>query len=70
MKYTIVWLDGEEVFEMGGKRVAFVGEHLETIAADNNIFHRASSELHLLCIIREYGIEVDILEEDGSEVVW
>lgn len=70
MKYTITWMDEEDAFKMGEVFEEFIGEHLDAIAEKHNIKHRAGSESELLSIIRSRGIQVDLLEEDGSEMIW
>lgn len=70
MKYTITWLDEEELWEMGGEYRRWVGEHLCDIAKANDITTTANSESHHLAIIRASGVSVTLVEEDGSEVIW
>lgn len=70
MKYVITYNDDTNKFMMNGVAGEYVGDHLYTIAKENNITTTANSESHHLAIIRSHGIEVELLEEDGSRMVW
>lgn len=70
MKYTIQWDDFSDLWMMNGYAERFVGGHLYTIAKENNLTTVANSESHHLQILRAHGIEIELLEEDGSRVVW
>lgn len=70
MKYTITFIEKEEKFEMNGVLYRFVGEHFCDIARQHNITTAASSESHLLCMLIAYGISIELVEEDGSKLIW
>lgn len=70
MKYVIKYDDCSDLWIMDGMVERFVGEHLYKIAKENNITTAAISESHQLSILRLEGVEVELLEEDGSEVQW
>lgn len=70
MNYTITYNDKEQMFEMNGTLELWVGAHLRTIAAENNITTTANSESHHLAILSAHGVKVNLLEEDGSRMEW
>lgn len=70
MEYTITYNDKEQKFEMNGVLEMWVGNHLYTIAKENNVTTTANSESHHLAILDAHGIKVNILEEDGSRMDW
>ena len=70
MNYTIKFDDLSNLWIMDGQAERFVGEHLYKIAKDNGITTTANSESHHLAIIKGHGIEVDLLESDGSKACW
>ena len=70
MNYTIKFDDCSNLWIMNGNTQRYVGDHLYDIAKANNLTTTANSESHHLSILRAHGLEIDILEEDGSKVVW
>lgn len=70
MKYTIKFDDCSNLWIMNGNAYRFVGEHLYDIAKENNLTTTANSESHHLQILRGSGLEIELLEEDGSKVIW
>lgn len=55
---------------MNGVAERFIGGHLHTIAKDNNVEFIPHSESHLLAIIQGAGIEVELLQSDGSPMTY
>lgn len=70
MKYTIKFDDCFNLWIMNDKAYRFVGEHLYDIAKENNLTTTANSESHHLHILRANGLEIDLIEKDGSKVTW
>lgn len=70
MEYTITYNEKEQKFEMNGAFEMWVGNHLYTIAKENNVPTIADSESHHLAILDAHGIKVNLLEEDGSRMEW
>lgn len=71
MKYTIVYKEAENKYEMNGVLADFVGDHLLTISNENKLSgYGFISEGHLLSFLNHHGIKIDLLEEDGSRMVW
>lgn len=70
MSYTITFDNKTDTFIMNGMREDTVGDLLHWISLNERIQHQASSESHLLAILRDKGVEIDLLEEDGSRMVW
>lgn len=70
MKYTIKYDDCSELYIMNGEAERFIGGHLYKIAKDNNVEFIPHSESHLLAIIQGAGIEVELLESDGSTMCY
>ena len=72
MKYTIVYKEGDEKYHMDGYVQPFIGNHLEFIGKKHRIreLDDALSESHMLAILSEHNILIDILEEDGSKLEW
>lgn len=72
MKYKIQYDANTDTYKCDGWTENFVGCHLVRMAS----FHRikeaenAISESHMLFILRENGIDIDLLDEDGSELIW
>lgn len=73
-KYTITYVESEDKYSMNGILMDFIGEHFYTIANENNIKFGQQphfrSESYMLAVIQNEGIEVDLLEEDGSRMIW
>lgn len=72
MNYTITYKEGLQQFEMNGVLFDFIGNHLEVIGKKEKISEvdEALSEGHMLTILQEHGISVNLLEEDGSRMEW
>lgn len=70
MKYTIKYDDCSDLYMMNGVPARFIGEHLREIAEVNEVEFIPHSESHLLAIIQEAGIEVELLESDGSPMTY
>jgi hypothetical protein len=72
MSYTITYNESEQMFEMDGKLAELIGYHLETIGKQLKIkdMDDAISEGHMLSILYSHGVEVNLLEEDGSRMEW
>lgn len=72
MSYTITYKEDTQQFEMNGQLFDFIGNHLEVIGKKENIsaVDEAISEGHMLAILHYNGIEVNLLEEDGSRMEW
>jgi DNA-binding transcriptional ArsR family regulator len=70
MKYIIQFNEVPQLWVMKGVACIFICDHLISIAKENNLTTSASSESHHLQILRDHGIEIEILEEDGSKVIW
>lgn len=68
--YKIVFDDCSDLWIMNGLAERYIGNHLYTIAVENNVTTIANSESHLLAILSSHGIDIEILEQDGSKVVW
>lgn len=66
--YKIVYIDATDMYEMNGKQYEYIGEHLYDIAEENNLTHAANSESHHLAILRAAGLDIQLLEEDGSKL--
>lgn len=69
-EYTIVFNDDSGKFEMDGKEEALLGNFLYDIAKENNVEISCDSESHQLALIRAANIKVNLLEQDGSKMVW
>lgn len=70
MSYPITYNEAEQKFEMNGVLEMWIGNHLYTIAKENNVTTIANSESHHLAILDAHGIKVDLLEFDGSRMDW
>lgn len=72
MNYTITYKEDSQQFEMNGVLFDFIGNHLEVIGKKEKISEvdEALSEGHMLTILQEHGISVNLLEEDGSRMEW
>lgn len=74
MSYVIQYESEKDGFcdgyVMNGWSAPLIGDHLKDIARQNNIVDNAISESHLLFILRNNGIEIELLDEDGSELIW
>ena len=70
MKYTIQYDENSNLWMMNGWAERYIGEHLYAIAKENNLTTAANSESHHLAILRANGLDIEILEEDGSKVIW
>lgn len=72
MSYTITYKDSDEMFYMNGEAKELIGYHLENIGKELKIrdMDDALSESHMLSILHSHGVEVNLLEEDGSRMVW
>lgn len=72
MSYTITYKEDAQQFEMNGQLFDFIGNHLEVIGKKENISEvdEAISEGHMLAILREFGIEIDLPQEDQSRMEW
>lgn len=70
MKYTIKFDDCSNLWIMNDKASRTVSEHLYYIAKQHGIGTLVYSESQLLFILRECGLEIELLEEDGSQVTW
>ena len=66
--YTIKYDNCSDLYFMNGVPARFIGHHLNTIATENEISSFALSEGHLLSIIQNEGIEVNLLDSDGSKL--
>lgn len=67
MKYTITYDNTSQTFCLCDYQEVFLGEHLRWIAALHGVsIQEVISESHLLQILGENGIDVELLEEDGS----
>jgi len=69
MKYTIVYKEGDEKYHMDGDVQPFIGNHLGKKHRIREL-DDALSESHMLAILSEHNILIDILEEDGSKLDW
>lgn len=72
MSYTITYNEESTKFEMDGILENFIGTHLEVIGKKEKISEvdEALSEGHMLSILQSTGVEVNLLEEDGSRMEW
>lgn len=72
MSYTITYKEDSQQFEMDGVLSDFIWTHLEKIGKKENIFEisEAICEGQMLAILEDYGIIVNLLEEDGSRMEW
>lgn len=72
MSYTITYNESEQMFEMNGKLPELIGYHLETIGKELKIqdMDDAISEGQMLRLLYSHGVEVNLLEEDGSRMEW
>jgi hypothetical protein len=71
MSYVIQYIDKEDgIYEMDGVGMYWLGDHLNSIAEQEGITYEAFSESHLLAILRDKGVEIKLLDEDGSELTW
>jgi hypothetical protein len=71
--YTITFNNKSEKFVMNGYEEIFIGEHFLNIAVLEGMqaeVRTAISEGHALSILRNNGIEIDLIEEDGSLMSW
>lgn len=66
MNYVIKFNNKTDNFVMNGFSEPFLYPHLEFIAAQEYVYDDYLSESHLLAILADNGIKVDLLEEDGS----
>lgn len=67
MNYTIQHDPSTDTFKMNGWTENFIGSHLIQIFKENDLDPNSMfSESHGLHILRGNGIEVELLEEDGS----
>ncbi len=74
MTYTIQYESAKngycDGFVMDGWSAPLIGDHLKTIAQKHDIVDNAISESHLLFILRNSGVDIELLDEDGSELSW
>lgn len=72
MSYTITYKDSDSMYHMNGQAKELIGYHLETIGKELKIqdMDDALSESHMLSILYSHGVEVNLLEEDGSRMDW
>lgn len=72
MSYTITYNEEATKFEMNGILENFLGTHLEVIGKKEKVSEvdTAISEGHMLSILQSHGVEVNLLEEDGSRMEW
>lgn len=72
MSYTITYKDSDAMFHMNGDAKELIGYHLENIGKELKIqdMDDAISEGHMLSILYSHGVEVNLLEEDGSRMEW
>lgn len=73
MTYVITFNEKENKFEMDGHLETDIGDHLKSICKYEG--HRgletyAISESHLLYLLRDEGVDIELLEEDGTEMTW
>lgn len=68
MQYTIKYDECSDLYFMDGVPARLIGDHLIIIAKENNISHWAVSETHLLSIIQDEGIDVQLLDSDDSKL--
>lgn len=70
MKYVIKYDDCSDLWVMPGKAYRTVGECLDDIARENEIGALVYSESQFLLVLQACGLEIEILEADGSKVSW
>lgn len=70
MKYTIQYDEDSDKYVMNGKSYRYVGEHLYDIAVQNTVTTTANSESHHMTILEAHGIEIELLDSDGSKLDW
>lgn len=72
MSYTITYKDSDAMYHMNGEAKDLIGYHLETIGKELKIqdMDDALSESHMLSVLYSNGVEVNLLEEDGSRMEW
>lgn len=71
MGYKITFIDKTGEWEMNGVVEKYVGNHLYEIAKEHGVQHLpANSESHHLTILRSLGIDIQLVEEDGSPCHW
>jgi len=72
MSYTITYKEETEMFYMNDKPEPLIGYHLEAIGKELKIqdMDNALSESQMLSILYSHGVEVNLLEEDGSRMEW
>lgn len=78
MKYTIVYKEAENKYEMNGVLADFIGDHFRVIAEEHSVKDLCSyeaysmwySESYMLACLYDKGLQIDLLEEDGSRMAW
>lgn len=72
MEFTITYKDDDQMFYMNDKPKMFVGEHLEDIGRELKIkeLDDCLSEGHMLAVLQDKGVQINIVEEDGSRMDW
>lgn len=67
MSYVISFNDETEKFVMDGYQETFIGEHFMIIARSEGLEAEVASaicESHALAILRESGVEIELLDID------
>lgn len=70
MGYTIQYNGHTDTYFMDDQSENFIGCHLMEIARLEKIKESGISESHMLAILGSHGIEVNLLDEDGSRMEW
>jgi len=71
MTYTIQYDGSTDTYKMNDWTENWIGCHLMQIAKENDIDPNSFiSESHGLYILRGQGIDIELLEEDGSPLFW
>lgn len=73
MTYVITFNEKESKFEMDGHLETYIGDHLKSICkyeGHSGLETYAISESHLICLLRDEGVDIELLEEDGTEMIW
>lgn len=68
MQYTIKYDDSNDTYLMDGTPAEWIGGHLVSIANLHAVVANAVSETQLIAILAEHGIEVQLLDSDGSKL--
>lgn len=69
-KYVVQYNEQDGFYYMDKVMEPFVGVHLYNIATENNIKELACSESKLLAILQSHGIDIELLDSDGSPLTW